>query len=151
MPDKLTLRELLGKDLVGFSLQTAYSLQLDHGLMGYFPAINRTNKGIVITISRELIEKVWRGMSPRRSKLDTFIVLYDDASKTAYNLYGIDTHLTAEESLSIKKEEPVLTEDEFTSLTKGGAFPFQWAPGLVAKDMSREEFAETIEAALAKL
>ncbi|MDE2311749.1 MAG: hypothetical protein KGJ93_01495 [Patescibacteria group bacterium] len=139
------LAELLKGNQQGYEIRTGYSLQLKHGLMGYFPAIYKQTEGradIVVTFDRELMQEVWKTMSPRRSQLDESQFFVNQQTGVCYPMLG-NTKYEQEHS------EPIvfLTREEFVQLMAADPHPFEWAPGLIGNDMSLAEFRQTLEAA----
>ncbi len=133
----LNLFEVLKGDPSSYELQVGYFLSLEHGLMGFFPAIFADDsKRVVVTLSKPLIEKVWKMLPPRKSRLshNTF--------------YVVKTHSVAFADVDDKERsgpDRYLTEEEFEQLTSDPENkPFKWAPGLIGNDMSSEEFLDAI-------
>jgi len=124
------LEDVMGMDLARFRLVRAYFLELDHTLMGFFPAIirkneiNEINEMMVVCLDRALLKKVWDLLPKRRAKIGEVILLVN----TDRN-FGFDIQNENKE-----KTEPVhiLTEREFKRLLKGDDDPFKWAPGLMS-------------------
>lgn len=112
----------------------AYFLQLTHTCMGFFPACFEKEKRVVICTKKELIEKVWKTLSPRKSKLDKVLFYVHNTEPVCYQA----DHFGGEK---YSKPEQLLTEEEFEKLLPGD---LRWAHGLVGGDMSAEEFAQTI-------
>ena len=124
------LKEYVNKNLEGVKICTAYSLQLEHSLMGYFPAVFVENlDNIVICLSHDLIEKVRNMLPKRKSKIDEITVLVDTEKGIAFDLRLI-SHLNLEEAFD-RESLNLLSEEDFNKLTKNGNKPFRWAPGLI--------------------
>ena len=116
-----------------------FFLQLVHDCFGFFPACFDKGKRIVLTTNKELIEKVWKSLSPRRSRLEEVLFYVHNTEPVCYEAspyYG-----GKEDS----KPDQLLTEDEFQKLLPGD---LRWARGLIGGDMSLEEFTQTIIAAV---
>jgi hypothetical protein len=137
------LAELLKGSQQGYEIRTGYSLQLKHGLMGYFPALYKGTRDIVVAFDRQLAQEVWKTMSPRQSKLDEGRFYVNDQIGICYPILGT-TKYEEEESKPIV----FLTREEFTGLMAADQHPFEWAPGLIGNDMSLAEFRQTLEAAV---
>jgi hypothetical protein len=129
-------------DQSGYEIRTGFSLELKHGLMGYFPAIYRETRFIVVTIDEALIREVWKTLSPRQSKLNSNDFYVNERLGVCYPLPG--AYREASDCPAMR----FLTRQRFDELMRTKQ-PFQWAPGLIGDDMSRREFIETIEAARA--
>lgn len=138
------LLELINSESPGWKIRWGYSLQLEHGLMGYFPALFSGTKHVVISLDKSVIEEVWKSLSPRRSKLDTDLYYVNESLGVGFHIGGTQDYL-------LKRAVPFrfLTRERLAELFETTAKPFQWAPGLIGEDMTREEFAETLQAALA--
>ncbi len=139
-----TLHDVLQlKDKSGYELTSCYSLQLKHGLMGYFPAVfARDLERIVTTPDLLLLKKVWAVLTPRDSKVDIQLFYINKQLMVGYPLGD-----ASERDLKQSKPEKLLSQEEFDRLAAKGKKPFQWAPGLIGNDMNAEEFRQTIEAA----
>lgn len=115
-----------------------FFLELQHSLMGFFPACFDKEKRIVFTTEKELILEVWKTLSPRRSKLQE-VLFY--VHKTEPVGYEAEPHYLSKEDC---KPDQLLTVEEFKKLLPGD---LRWANGLISNDMSPEEFTQTIAAA----
>jgi hypothetical protein len=133
--------ELLGGDHSDFRLAIGHYVELDHTLMGTFPAIERDSREMVLTTDFGLMREVCEMLTPRRSKFGTQL-LYVNSEGVAYSVLGIDED-------SLKRGEPfqIMTRPRFNELKVASEKPFQWAPGLVGNDMNADEFREALEAA----
>ena len=136
------LAELLNVNQQGYELRTGYSLQLKHGLMGYFPALYKGTRNIVVTLDHQIMQEVWKTLSPRRSQLDESQFYVNEQTGVCYPMLGTSKY-EQEESKPIV----FLTKDEFQQLIAADPHPFEWAPGLIGNDMSKAEFRQTLEAA----
>lgn len=138
----LNLFELLKGDESSYVTKPGYFAQLEHGLMGFFPAIFADDpKRIVVTLDRELLCDVVKTLTPRRFRISENLFYVIEDQGVAYA--NIDD-----------KERSVpdrfLTREEFTDLTAKNEKPFEWAPGLIGNDMSPEEFADSLRAVAVK-
>lgn len=131
-------------------IKMGFYLQLDHGLMGTFPAIFADSAGentreVVVFDKGILLNKVWPLMTPRKSKLSsqTFYV-----NKKLGIAFPVDQ---AENMIEHNRSQipPIkfATEAEIDDLIATNSNPFIWAPGLISYDMNEDEFKRTIEAA----
>ena len=139
-PENLT--QLLMADQRNYELRTGYSLELKHGLMGYFPALYKGTREVIVAFDRQLIQEVWQTMTPRRSQLDECQCYVNHQTGVYYPILGNTKRDQEESTPSI-----FLTREEFTQLMRADPHPFEWAPGLVNNDMSNAEFRQTLEAA----
>lgn len=142
----LNLFEHLKGDRAGSEIMEYYFLQLEHGLMGFFPAIFDGTKRIIITTDLALIERVWRMMEPRESKVTKNLGHVLAAKGVVYPILG-DTQYDRETS----KPQQLLTEAELDELLKKTKKPFKWAFGLIGgRDPSKQQFEEMIERGIAQ-
>ena len=84
-----TLKDLLGKDLAGFELQMGYWAELEHGLMGTFPALDaewEREDGIVVCLEKDLQLEVLALLPKRRYKINEILLLVDIKEKIGFNM-----------------------------------------------------------------
>ncbi len=141
----LNRAELLKKIPAGFEIKEYYYLQLDHGLMGFFPAVFVGSKRVVITTDIELAKEAWGTMTPRKSKLSHNLGHVNEQLGIVYPILGDDQY-EKEESKPLQ----LLTRTEFEGLLAVSPHPFQWAPGLLSNDMNADEFRELISSVAEK-
>lgn len=145
MDDKLgvplNLFEFMKRPVPGFEQKMLYWLELDHGLMGAFPAVIHEERRVIFMTDITLVRRVWKTMRWRRSKIRENMA-YVNAEGTVAYLVRKD----AEESLP----QPVLTEEEFNELLGRNPQPFQWAPGLYGAGSfsTKEQFDRFIDNAM---
>jgi len=137
----LNLFELLKGDTSEYPVKVLYFLELEHRLMGFFPAIVEKEDRVVITTDAKLLLRVWRMMEPRFSgirAIDGYV------SSTHGVAYQIDGTLASDREASAPQK--ILTQAEFEELTREGGSPFGWARGLFGgTHPSREQFLHNIE------
>ena len=128
-----TYRELIRGNHDGWQVEIAYYLELDHTLMGQFPALIAGTERVVITLDQSLLEKVRLLLPKRRSKVSSgnFIVNHQIG-------YGYPVWENA-------RPRQLFTEAEFDAMIANNPHPFAWAPGLIGDDMSDEEFRRMLE------
>ncbi len=135
----LNLHELLKGDLTGYVLKPIYSLELDHGLMGYFPAIFSGTKRVVVTTDLYLLERVWHLLPVRDAKLQRQIAYVNEDIGISF----VDTSEQWEKERS--RPERLLKQEEFDGL-RAMEEPFAWASGLIGGgSVSRERFLKKLE------
>jgi hypothetical protein len=127
-------------DQSGYKIKTGFSLELEHGLWGYFPAIYRVTQRIVVAFDEDLIHEVWKTLSPRGSVLNRNDFYVNEDLGVCYPLPR--EHRVASDCKPMR----FLTKQQFDELMKTEQ-PFQWAPGLVGNGMTEQEFVQAIEAA----
>ncbi|MDB5260555.1 MAG: hypothetical protein JWN37_786 [Candidatus Nomurabacteria bacterium] len=138
-----TLKELQDGKVAGFVPTVVYFLELEHGLMGTFPALFKGTRNVVLTPDLELITDVWKLMTLRKARVSSMHFFLNHELSIAYPAVN-----ELERSESIPNQ--ILTREEFNAVLAADPKPFEWAPGLVGDDMSREEFQRTVEAAKAQ-
>jgi hypothetical protein len=134
------LEEML-RDPSKYRLLQCYSLSLKHGLMGFFPAIVRKTKEMVLATERQVILDVWKRLSPRESELNQQVFYVNRKLGVAFE------YPSKEWGRERIKPIKILSRAEFEKL-KTDPDAFMWAPGLIGNDMSPREFAESILAAV---
>lgn len=135
-----TLLGLMGKDLTHFKIEWVYWAEVDHGLMGTFPAIVNHDKGYgsearpVITRSTDLLDEVIRLCDAHHYKphaVHKIVALVDIIKGTAIMLDGINSKMLDKYPEDWDKEEiRLLTREESDALQSKGEHPFRWAPGI---------------------
>ncbi len=130
----------------GYRLMLAFYAELVHGLMGMFPVIESESEEMVITTDLNLLKKVLEKVSPRRFIIRTQLIYVHPETGMAFSILG-----TNKEALEKAKQYQTLTQPHFEQLCNAYPEPFKWAQGLVADDMSAEEFKETLEKAAQKI
>jgi hypothetical protein len=123
-----TLGGLFGKDLAGWQITLGYFLELQHGLMGRFPAILDDSAGdgdgaIVFVIDKRLLRHVWDHVPRSRAKITTLLVVANPDLGVAYFL-GRDFRPEQTEPFKL------FSASDITKLCEKRS-PFRWAPGLL--------------------
>jgi hypothetical protein len=128
------LSGLFGHDLAGWQIAYCHFLELDHGLMGTFPAIDE-NRKIVATLNKPALEKVWKQLRRRKAKVSSIMVIANPASGVAFSLDR--GYFTPEqiEPLDIFSDEQI----EALCAKEGSV---RWAPGLI--DLVKEEVKDPV-------
>ncbi|MFA5358216.1 MAG: hypothetical protein WC310_00115 [Patescibacteria group bacterium] len=147
-------KTLLGQDLTGWKLATAYLLELKHGLMGFFPAemIDVDGKeDMFLCLDKDLLLQVAKLLPPRQSVMTEFMVLVNESLGLAFDLGILQRKIFRDEPVK-DNHIKVLTRQRFEELKAGSKDkkPFKWTSGLIGNDMSSEEFIETLTKALEK-
>lgn len=114
------LADLFGRDLTGWQIAQCHFLELDHGLMGTFPAIDK-NGEIVATLDKSALEMVWKQLERRPAKITSLIVVAHPASGVAFSLENYPKGDT--EPLRILSTEAIEALCQKNSV--------RWAPGLL--------------------
>ena len=124
----------------GFEIKDIYYLELEHGLMGFFPAIIRKTKQMILTADCDLLIRLWSMLSVRKSKVGQ-VQGYVNLRLDLVYLIPNEGQVNQEES----RPHPHLSVQKFDAIIAQDPNPFTWAPGLVGNDMSPADFHETIE------
>jgi hypothetical protein len=138
-----TLKELIAQENhYGFRLAMGHYAELKHGLMGTFPAIESKSGNMIMTTDLELLKQVCATLPARQFRFGAQLIYVNIESGVAYPV--LDTY---EQSLERSKPFKTFTRERFEELSKMEC-PFRWTPGLVSNDMSAEDFADTLRAAV---
>jgi len=132
MASKLTLGEVKArKDQGDFRLTDAYFLQLDHGLMGTFPAVlDEDLEKIVVCTDRELLRQVWDHLPRRRAKVTKITAYVSDQEKLGFMVDCMADDKT--------KAFKLFTGEELDAMFTANPEAVCWAPGLFSlKDESQ--------------
>jgi len=144
------LKEVLCRDLRGYSLRIGFSVELQHGLMGYFPAVISRTKVPVVVFDLNLLMRVWMTLNPLLSKPTPCLYYHNKTQNIAFEVSG----RTDEYALSHSQSPPVvpLTGDELRRLFVEYDRPFEWKLGLSGRpEMGEQEFRDRIKDQLTKL
>lgn len=136
-------------DLAGYRLATCYWAKLSHGLMGTFPALIVETGDMFVCAEKQTLEKILSTMSKRKFDIETSLVLLNESEDLAFDIRALLSNHDMErdsESIRVVNEGSLWAMGFFLQTTHPPIF--KWAPGLVGNDMSAEEFAETLRAAL---
>lgn len=79
------LADLFGQDLSGWHITQCYFLELVHGLMGTFPAIDENNR-VIATLYKPALERVWERLERRPAKVTALTVIAHPVRGIAFNL-----------------------------------------------------------------
>ena len=133
------LKELLAGDRAGYELMTCYALEIKHGLMGFFPAIQKGTKIVAIVSDKALIFRIWRSLEPRDSQLLASEYMVNRALGVVYPMAVSD--LEKEQSRPLK----LFPSQEVEALFQEDPAPFEWARGLLGASTSKQHFDALIE------
>lgn len=137
------LKDLLEGDRTGWTSRACYALEIKHGLMGFFPAIVRETKIMVVVPDKELIFRVWKSLDPRDSKIISRECMVNESGTVAYSMQlGSDFDKIQSRPLKLFKAS------EIEELFAKDATPFAWAPGLFFDtEIGKEEFGVLVNRA----
>jgi|GEM_PF-2222302 len=143
----------LRPDLVGWSLREAYWAQLEHGLMGTFPALvndpeNTEAEGeLFFCTDKEVLREILILLPRRPFRLSKNLVLLSPDKS-----YGFCVQALFEQWRMDRQSESVrvVTRDDMTTLSSPGLF--RWASGLIStrpeKEPSENLFLQRLDSAL---
>lgn len=135
------LKELLAGNRSGYELQTCYALEIKHGLMGFFPAIQKGTKIIAIVSDKAFIFRIWRSLEPRDSQLLASEYMVNRALSVVYHMETRD--FDQEQSRPLK----LFSVEEVEALFQADPSPFEWARGIIGASTSQDQFEAIIERA----
>jgi len=117
------LGDLFNRNLDGWQITYAHFLQLEHGLMGIFPALIAENEDLFAVLDKKSLRKVWDHVDRRSAKITSLLVLANPQVNIAFNLDGyVEKDQTRPLRILATKELDELCQKEK---------PFEWAPGLL--------------------
>lgn len=124
----------------GYEIKKVYFLELEHGLMGFFPAIFSSDYDrIIFTSDLCLLERVWQIIEPRRVHVREEIAYVN----TEIGIMYLDTSYP--EDRENQEPQKLLIVSEFEDIVKKEQEPFRWAPGLIGKvSFEKECFLQDI-------
>lgn len=138
------LKELQVGDQTGYKLAPIFLLELDHTLMGFFPAEVKGTKRILMSTDRLLMFKVWRSLEPQKSKMTTVQSYVNEELGICYPING-----SSDYELKSSRPHRLLSEAELESFLKVKD-SLKWASGLFGADCSQDDFEWIIEHAMRK-
>ena len=138
----LRLKDVKKEEFAKFKESKAYVVLLSHGLCGDFPALVKDTGNVVVCLGIELMTDVIKLLSQRSFEIkEITLMIREDES------YGFTKdHWSGEEVEALY----ILSKNQFDELVRKDDKPFKWAPGLVGRDTTAEEFADTLLSALKK-
>lgn len=68
----MKLREVKEIEYDGWIPMTVYVMELSHGLMGFFPLIEKETKKIIVCKNRDDLRKIWEALPKRKVKVSEF-------------------------------------------------------------------------------
>ena len=140
----VNLFELLKTDWrgLGFHLEKGYYLELEHGCMGFFPAVLEKGEdaGIIVVTDLYVLESIWRILEPRKARIGEATIYFNPESGYCYG--------EASESYEQEQREPfrVMTKELLDSLDEPEKV-IRWAYGLFSMkaEPSKEDFISELE------
>jgi hypothetical protein len=135
------LKVLLKENRSEYELKRCYALEIRHGLMGYYPAVVKGTKMVIIVSNPELIFRIWKSLEPRDSELTVFEGMTREDIGVVYAMRAKDYE--QEES----RPHKLFSYSEVEELFKKSPEPFNWAPGLFGASINHRRFNEIIREA----
>lgn len=123
-----TLSDLFGHDLAGWKFMDCHFLELDHRLMGTFPAVLTANpRKIIFVLEKHLLASVWNRLETRSAKVTTIPAIVNEDGLA----FGLKCEIFGK-----AKSFQIFSEKEINELCRQeGAF--KWVPGLVGGSSSQ--------------
>jgi hypothetical protein len=120
------LGDIMGKEIESWRVGWIFFLELDHRLMGTFPAILTEDTDVIIVVAEKpLLRKVWEGVPRRRSRISKVMAVYNLELGIAFDIRNPRNERT--------QPLRVFSADEVESLAaQSGAF--KWAPGMMSME-----------------
>lgn len=120
LPEKL--KDIIGQDLAGWKLGYVYFLEINHGLMGYFPVITveaeKDKKGEIVAVAeKRLLRKVAEKVEEKNAVISRRRAVVNATLGIAFNLEGSNGFDA--EALRLFSEAQI------------GVTPMEWAPGII--------------------
>ncbi len=139
-----------------WNLKVGYYFELEHHLMGFFPALIIKTEEMFICFDKDLMVKIGKLLPPRRFKMNTKLFLTNEEEDIAISIAVLNDVVmyindNTKHAIDRRSEDitmDIVNEKIFQELINDKEKPFKWAPGLIGSDMSPEEFNETLENAL---
>lgn len=117
----MLLKEMKGKSLVSWSTEKIYSMELFHGLGGFFPVITEAQQ-TVVALDRAVLQKIWEKLDHRKIIINKGLALVNKKEKILLPLNTPRGENVNSDNFFLVLEEDVskcLKEKHF----------FQWPPG----------------------
>jgi hypothetical protein len=133
------LEELLKNAPEGFFLKVCHFLRIKHDLMGTFPAILKDTKIMVVTADKDSIIRIWKSLEPRRSEIVVEVFMVNEKLGVAYVMASDKFDQIQSRPLKLFSREEI--EGSFTNDLQ----PFEWAPGLIGAEISKQQFTSLIQ------
>lgn len=118
LPEKLS--DIFDLNLNEWKIGEVFLLELDHGLMGFFPAITK-HETVIIVRDKKLLKPVWEILPRRKAKITKLLAICHSRFNFGFNIAaGEDT-----ESFC------VFTETDIQALV-GKTDSVMWASGILS-------------------
>jgi hypothetical protein len=145
-PKTQTLKDVVFGNQDGFQLKIGYWLEIDHSLMGYFPAIIEETTEIILTFDPVFLKDVWQILEPKSSKMVEALFYVNEEKSLAFALLANPM----QETLG-RIGWHVLTRQEFDQRFADNKAAFRWAPGIFGALISPERYRIIIEDSMRKI
>jgi hypothetical protein len=135
------LRLLSPDGLVGYRIAAGYFAQLEHSLMGFFPALISEDKKFFVCTDLKVLEEVLKKLPRRRFIITKIVLLTNDNARIGFCMKTLAERLAVGEEIESIR---IVCSNDVESIAG-----FMWAPGLLSNDMSIAEFRDTLVSAMA--
>jgi len=121
----MLLKKVLECQLPGWAPQFGYFMEIDHNLMGVFPAIHVKTKAVVVCLQRDDLEKIWKKLPRKQVKVCKMVFLVNEEKRSAILING------PREEMADSKEFFLVRSDDRRAYCQQKDF-FRWAGGLIS-------------------
>ena len=121
----MLLKKVLECQLPGWTPQFGYFMEIDHDLMGVFPAIHAKTKAVVVCLQRDDLENIWKKLPRKQVKVHKMVFLVNEERRSAILING------SREEKADSKEFFLVGKADCRAYCKQKDF-FQWAGGLIS-------------------
>lgn len=120
---------------VDYEIERCYYLELEHDRSStneMFVAREKMSDLPIISLDPAVVALVWKRMTPRRSKMSSknFFVVSRDEQKFIYPKWS---------DKGGSRPVKCFTYDDLGRLVESSSDPFVWTPGLIDRDLTKEE------------
>jgi hypothetical protein len=132
----MLLKNLIEQDLAGWQLRYVYSMEIEQGGMGYFPAMVAKTKQDVVCLKRDDLRKIWEILPKRHVRVNKMLLLVNLQEQIVLPIRSI-----IKEDESDSKDFFLVTSERLTECLLKDDF-FQWSKGLVSFKDGKAVFPE---------
>lgn len=100
----MKLADLHDTELCDWKTSQGYALELQHGLMGYFPLIDE-NKKIVVALDKEILKKIWESLTTHKVTLDQFSCMVNKETHTVIPISDYNKDVDSDDFVLIAEDD----------------------------------------------
>jgi hypothetical protein len=128
----MKLKEIKNQKLDGWEIKPVYSMELKHGLMGYFPLVDEENKKVIVCINRNDLKSIWEKLKPKEVTVTSNNCMVNTTRKLVIPLHSDESD----------SDDFLLITDDISEHLENTQFDY--ASGLLSfKDESKCKFPES--------